>query len=294
MVAFVSRRFSKSDSPYLFVLFALLLSVACGGYNPESRLVGVNGHQLNVRCSGEGTPAVVLISGLATDNHDWVEVEKQVSEFSQVCSYDRFGLGKSDHTDTTSTSQTAVDDLHTLISASGISGPMILVGHSYGGLIAQLYATQHPDKTFGVVLVDSLHAENLERAASVLGEQTMTTFIRALTANPEGVDIPASLNQMQRLNLGDTPLTVLTAGDQDLPDIIDPDIGRQLITEWLFSQRELAKLSTTGVQFIAEGSGHCIQCDRPDVVVDAIREMADEIRFTIGLSERPVFLPVTP
>ncbi len=99
---------------------------------------------------------------------------------------------------------------------------------------------------------------------------------------------------MQGLNLGDTPLTVLTAGDQDLPDIIDPDIGRQLITEWLFSQRELAKLSTTGVQFIAEGSGHCIQCDRPDVVVDAIREMAGEVRFTIGLSERPVFLPVTP
>ena len=284
MVDLLSRRFSRSDSPYLLVLFALLLSVACGGYNPESRLVDVNGYQLNVRCSGEGTPAVVLISGLATDNHDWVEVEKQVSEFSQVCSYDRFGLGKSDHTDTTPTSQTAVDDLHTLI----------LVGHSYGGLIAQLYATQHPDKTFGVVLVDSLHAENLERAASILGEQTMTTFLRALTANPEGVDIPASLNQMQGLNLGDTPLTVLTAGDQDLPDIIDPDIGRQLITEWLFSQRELAKLSTTGVQFIAEGSGHCIQCDRPDVVVDAIREMADEVRFTIGLSEGPVFLPVTP
>ena len=58
-------------------------------------------------------------------------------------------------------------------------------------------------------------------------------------------------------------------------DIIDPDIGRQLITAWLFSQSELAKLSTTGVQFIAEGSGHCIQCDRPDVVVDAIREMVD-------------------
>ena len=186
MVALLSRRFSRSDSPYLFVLFALLLSVGCGGYNSESRLVDVNGHQLNVRCSGEGTPAVVLISGLATDNHDWVEVEKQVSEFSQVCSYDRFGLGKSDPTDTTPTSQIAVDDLHTLISALRISGPVILVGHSYGGLIAQLYAKQHPDKTFGVVLVDSLHSENLERAASILSEHTMTTFLRVLTANPKG------------------------------------------------------------------------------------------------------------
>lgn len=289
----LNRRVFRASAIYLFALFALLLAVACGGYNPGSRLVDVNGHQLNIRCSGDGTPAVVLISGLATDNHDWVEVEKQVSEFTQICSYDRFGLGESDHRDGTPTSQTATDDLHALISASGISGQVLLAGHSYGGLIAQLYAAKHPDDTFGVVLVDSLHEENLDRAGVILGEPTMTTFMRALTANPEGVDIPASLDQVQGLDLGDTPVTVLTAGDHDLPDIIDPGVGRQLISAWLYSQRELSKLSTTGVQFIAEGSGHCIQCDRPNVVVDAIREMADGVRFTIGLSERPFFLPVT-
>jgi pimeloyl-ACP methyl ester carboxylesterase len=289
----LNRRVVRASAIYLFALFALLLAVACGGYNPGSRLVDVNGHQLNIRCSGDGTPAVVLISGLATDNHDWVEVEKQVSEFTQICSYDRFGLGESDHRDGTPTSQTATDDLHALISASGISSQVLLVGHSYGGLIAQLYAAKHPDDTFEVVLVDSLHEENLDRAGVILGEPTMTTFMRALTANPEGVDIPASLDQVQGLDLGDTPVTVLTAGDHDLPDIIDPGVGRQLISAWLYSQRELSKLSTTGVQFIAEGSGHCIQCDRPNVVVDAIREMADGVRFTIGLSERPFFLPVT-
>jgi len=289
----LNRRVVRASAIYLFALFALLLAVACGGYNPGSRLVDVNGHQLNIRCSGDGTPAVVLISGLATDNHDWVEVEKQVSEFTQICSYDRFGLGESDHRDGTPTSQTATDDLHALISASGISGQVLLAGHSYGGLVAQLYAAKHPDDTFGVVLVDSLHEENLDRAGVILGEPTMTTFMRALSANPEGVDIRASLDQVQGLDLGDTPVTVLTAGDHDLPDIIDPGVGRQLISAWLYSQRELSKLSTTGVQFIAEGSGHCIQCDRPNVVVDAIREMADGVRFTIGLSERPFFLPVT-
>jgi pimeloyl-ACP methyl ester carboxylesterase len=289
----LNRRVVRASAIYLFALFALLLAVACGGYNPGSRLVDANGHHLNIRCSGDGTPAVVLISGLATDNHDWVEVEKQVSEFTQICSYDRFGLGESDHRDGTPTSQTATDDLHALISASGISGQVLLVGHSYGGLIAQLYAAKHPDDTFGVVLVDSLHEENLDRAGVILGEPTMTTFMRALTANPEGVDIPASLDQVQGLDLGDTPVTVLTAGDHDLPDIIDPGVGRQLISAWLYSQRGLSKLSTTGVQFIAEGSGHCIQCDRPNVVVDAIREMADGVRFTIGLSERPFLLPVT-
>ena len=172
----LNRRVFRVSAIYLFALFALLLAVACGGYNPGSRLVDVNGHQLNIRCSGDGTPAVVLISGLATDNHDWVEVEKQVSEFTQICSYDRFGLGESDHRDGTPTSQTATDDLHALISASGISGQVLLVGHSYGGLIAQLYAAKHPDDTFGVVLVDSLHEENLDRAGVILGEPTMTTL----------------------------------------------------------------------------------------------------------------------
>ncbi|MBC8281312.1 MAG: alpha/beta hydrolase [Chloroflexi bacterium] len=261
-------------------VFLLMLAAACGGaYSPESRLVEVNGHRLNIRCSGDGAPTAVLVSGLATDNHDWVEVEKQVSEFSQVCSYDRTGLGKSDSATDMLTAQTASDNLHELLSVSGIGGPVILVGHSYGGLITQLYAAQHPEDTFGVVLVDSLHHENLERARLTLGEGSMGLFMAALNANPEDVDIPTSLEQVREVNLGDTPLTVLTAGEANLPPIIDPAVGSRLVSAWLYSQRELAGLSTTGVQFVAEGSGHCIQCDRPDVVVDAIKEMADGVRF---------------
>lgn len=222
---------------------------------------------------------MVLISGLATDNHDWVEVEKQVSESLLICSYDRVGLGKSDASNGIPTSQTASDSLHLLLKAAGINGPVLLVGHSYGGLIAQLYAAQHPENTFGVVLVDSLHDENLERAAEVLGDQAIAALSLALDANLEGVDVAASLSQVKDLDLGDTPLTVLTAGNSDLPEFFHRDAVDLLASYWLYSQRELARMSTTGVQFVAEESGHCIQCDRPDVVVDSIREMADEVRF---------------
>ena len=99
----------------------LLLAVACGGsnYSPESTLVDVGGHRLNIRCSGEGSPPVVLGSGLASSNHDWGPVEERVSEFTQVCSYDRAGLGESDSTDGVPTAQTASDSLHALISGAG-------------------------------------------------------------------------------------------------------------------------------------------------------------------------------
>jgi pimeloyl-ACP methyl ester carboxylesterase len=249
-----------------------MLAVACGSsYNPESTLVDVGGHRLNIRCSGEGFPAVILGSGLASSNHDWGPVEERVSEFTQVCSYDRAGLGESDATDGVPTAQTASDNLHALLSGAGIDGPVVLVGHSYGGLVAQLYAAQHPENTAALVLVDSLEQNNLLRAGEILGEQAMAAFLAATQANPEGVDVVASLHQVKSAgDLGDLPLTVITAGVPDLPPFIDGDIREQLAGSWLESQQDLVRLSPAGVHVIAEESGHCVQCDQPKLVADSI------------------------
>ncbi len=271
--------FPRLKTSFVLGLLFLLLSAACGGYNPESRLVDVGGHRLNVRCAGQGDPAVVLDSGLATDNHDWEPVEKRVSEFTRVCSYDRAGLGQSDSAGGVPTSQTASDDLHSLLSAAGIAGPVVLVGHSYGGLNVQLYAAQHPENTAGVILVDSLQPDNLVRAAEILGEQAMSALMRGLQGNPEGVDVAASFDQVRAAgDLGGLPLTVITAGRPNLPPFIDRKIGQRLAGSWLESQRELVRLSSAGVQVIAEESGHCVQCDQPNLVADVIRRMVEVAR----------------
>ena len=222
---------------------------------------------------------MVLDAGLATDNHAWEPVENRVSEFTRVCSYDRAGLGKSDAAAGIATSQTASDDLHSLLPGAGIAGPVVLVGHSYGGLIVQLYASQHPEDVAGVVLVDSLHPDNLIRAGEILGEQAMDALLQAVQANPEGVDLVISMDQVsENGNLDDTPLTVITAGRSELPPFIDRDLGERLTGSWLESQRELVRLSSAGVHVIAEESGHCIQCDQPVLVADVIRRMVEAVR----------------
>ncbi len=260
-------------------LLLFLVSAACGGYNPESRLVDVGGHRLHIRCAGEGVPAVVLDSGLASDNHDWEPVEKRVSGFTRVCSYDRAGLGKSDSANGVPTSQTASDDLHSLLSAAGIAGPVVLVGHSYGGLNVRLYAAQHPESSAGVILVESLQPDNLVRAAEILGEQAMAALMRGLQGNPEGVDVAASFDQVRVAgDLGGLPLTVITAGRPNLPPFIDREISDRLAGSWLESQRELVRLSSAGVHVIAGESGHCVQCDQPELVADVIRRMVEATR----------------
>ena len=249
-----------------------MLAVACGGGGgPVSRLVDVGGHRLNIRCSGEGAPAVVLGSGLASDNHDWGPVEERISEFTRVCSYDRAGLGESDSAGSTPTGQTASDELHALVSKVGLPGPVVVVGHSYGGLVAQLYAAEHPQNTGALVLVDCLQGDNLVSAEEILGEQAMALLVSGMQSNPEDVDLLTSFDQVSTIeDLGDLPLTVITAGRPDLPPFIVVEIRASLADSWLESQRDLVQLSTAGVHIIAQESGHCVQCDQPKLVADAI------------------------
>ena len=107
----------------------------------------------------------------------------------------------------------------------------------------------------------------------------MAVFMQALRANPEGVDLAASLDQAKSAgDLGDLPLTVITAGVPDLPPFIGRDIRDQLAGSWLESQRDLVRLSSVGVHVIAGESGHCVQCDQPELVADAIRVMVEQAR----------------
>jgi pimeloyl-ACP methyl ester carboxylesterase len=101
-----------------------------------------------------------------------------------VCGYDRANTGASGSAPTPRQRDDVIADLHGLLQAAEIPGPVVLVGHSAGGLIVQAYAVEHPDEVVGVVAMNAVPSW---REWSTLGFDAMTpTEQKAETAYYEG------------------------------------------------------------------------------------------------------------
>lgn len=189
------RRFRK----VLFAFLILLLVTLTGGMTYETvgrvsdsrrfpvpgRMVDVGGYRLNIHCTGAGTPAVILESGLGEHARSWMAVQSGVERFTRVCSYDRAGYGWSDPGPQPRSSLQIARELHVLLSKSVTPGPYVLVGHSFGGYNVRVYHGLYPNEVAGVVLVDSSHEEQgrFETArmrAQAAGLQRLTPFVPLL------------------------------------------------------------------------------------------------------------------
>ena len=143
--------------------------------NPiPGELVDVGLYQLHIYCTGSGSPAVILESGLGDSYISWKKVQPQIAKFTRVCSYDRAGLGFSYYTRHPSTSKHFAQELHTLLHNAGIPPPYVLVGHSMGGFTVRLYASLYRSEVAGMVLVDSSHPEQQKRLPPALNDMDAT------------------------------------------------------------------------------------------------------------------------
>ena len=124
---------------------------------PLGKLVDAGGPQLHVRCTGSGSPAVILESGAGDFSFVWALVEPGVAKFTRVCSYDRAGYAWSDAGPKPRTLAQLVYELHAVLASAGVQPPYVLVGASLGGLIARTFAATYPSEVSGMVLVDGAH-----------------------------------------------------------------------------------------------------------------------------------------
>ena len=147
-------------------------------YPPPGELIDVGGYRMHLHALGEGGPTVLLDSALAGSSLSWSEIQPEVARFTKVLSYDRAGFGWSDPSPHPRTLHHMTLELCELLSKADVEGPFILVGHSYGGWMAQLMASRHPDLVAGLVLVDTPHPrewvepDNAQRARVARGART--------------------------------------------------------------------------------------------------------------------------
>jgi pimeloyl-ACP methyl ester carboxylesterase len=134
---------------------ATLPAVPSREYTHAHTLVDIDhGRRLNLFCLGQGTPTVIFEAGLDEDSIAFRKVQRAVAGFTRACSYDRAGFGFSDAAQRPSDALHIVDDLHRLIAHAPLTTPVVLVGHSSGGLYESLYAASFPNDVAGLVFID--------------------------------------------------------------------------------------------------------------------------------------------
>lgn len=195
----------------------------------------------------------------------WNRVTPSFSKRTRTCVYDRPGLGhspKRDGAKRTNAKQHA-KELHALLATVGESGNVLLVAHSYAGLIARSYVKQFGDSVAGVLLLDAVYP----------GIETnyLPSYRHDWNEGGTVIDMSAS-SAAAAPSFGSIPLVVITAGDPE------PGAPKWVIRLWNRMQDRAAALSTDSVHIVASRSGHIVQQDQPEVVIKGVDELVHAVR----------------
>jgi pimeloyl-ACP methyl ester carboxylesterase len=256
------------------------------------KMIDVGGRRLAFSSSGTGSPTVVLETGLGAESSEWGFIQCSVAEFTRVCRYDRAGRGASDRAPRPRTASQMVDDLHALLCIANVPGPYVLVGHSFGGLLMRLYAHRYGSTVRGLLLVDSMHEDQFDVFGPIFPSPSPSDpphwrQMRALwtggwrdpQSTAEGIDFGSSLREGRAIeSLGAIPMHVLTAASFLNQPLVPPEDRDGLQQRWDSLQKSFLKLSSAATQSFAPTSGHFVQRDAPQAVINAIKSLTEYAR----------------
>jgi pimeloyl-ACP methyl ester carboxylesterase len=245
--------------------------------------IQVAGKAVNVSCAGEqeaGKPVVVLLHGGGDSLEKFAALQKTLSEKHRVCSYDRLGAGGSDQPDGPQSFESSGKVLTGVLGQLAADSPVVLAGHSLGGILAARYAPEHPDKVKGLVLMDATPStQNADLAKDIPAHATG----QAAEARTQNLAIFRGQNPEKLViadgpvkSAGDIPVEVLKHGQEYLAASL-PDVGPALEKSWTEGQQRWLELSSKSKLVVATKSGHYIYEDEPNLAVQAIEEVASQV-----------------
>jgi pimeloyl-ACP methyl ester carboxylesterase len=265
---------------------------------PPGVLVDVGGHKLHLRCVGPtgATATVILEAGGGGFSSEWSRVQENLAPRVRSCAYDRAGLGWSEAGPAPRTMHQEVFELHELLHEAKITGPLVLVGQSIGGLLVRLYAERYDNDVVGVVLVDPTHEDdelyNL-RVSRWIRPRELSTG-RAVpeprrTGAPSAAYDPAQdffNDELQAIHLarlrtpvplGDRPLIVLAAGKRPAPPDTPDTLWNRLRVEKDGLRIDLSRLSRNARFVLDPSSGHSIHTEDAPLVARAIEAVLEAV-----------------
>lgn len=288
----VGRAVWKTRSPLWLVGALVLAAGACSGGQAQvdesaktaseisavSGLYDVGGGvELYLSCEGTGGPTIVYFHG-AIDEAAFsgassaADLQETLSTDHRFCRYDRRNVGMSDDVSGYFTGTTAAEDLDGLLAAAGIDPPYVLLGASFGGLIAHIYAATYPEDVVGMVSLDGSIPKDITLDA-VVPEDMRYKPDEDRNSN-EKLSHYAALNEALALTPPDVPFRYLLATPSEWPTTGVPaydDVILDLVAEYAASYPQ-------GMLVEVEAP-HDMEPAVPEIIVDHLRQVIDEAGY---------------
>ena len=266
---------------------------------PPGQLVDIGGYRLHLWCTGNGAPAVILDTGLGGSSAGWGLVQPDVARFTRACSYDRAGMGYSDPGPSPRTARRIANELARLLDRSGIAGPVVLVGASIAGFNVRVFASDHPERAAGLVLVDASHETDRHEVPpmarfvpllSTVGVLRLfgVSFGQTVESLPPSVQRYALATRFRAagyraaadeiIHIRESVSEVTSSRRKLTIPVVVVTGARGADENWRQLQQDLTSLSERGCLMIARQSGHVVSVDQPEIVVEAIRAIVDTSR----------------
>jgi pimeloyl-ACP methyl ester carboxylesterase len=255
-------------------------------------MVRVGRHRLEATVFGSGEPAVVIEPSLGGHAAAWRDIAETIAEDTTVVTYNRAPYGASSPARDGRRPREIADDLDGVLKVLGVPGPLVLVGHSIGGIYLRTYAALHMDRVAGMVLVDSSHETQrkiirkylspMDRVRAALTLPQMIVRSGEWRGGGDRRSCVTEFRMFKRLSaadqalagggLGDRPLIVVSRGpgSQSRP-------GR-LWLAWYELQQDLAQLSANSRHVVSASPEHYLNIADPALVVSAICEVVHGAR----------------